>query len=194
MICDRKFTARDLLQVFEQMSDAKEAVIRQQEASIKGRKARLDDLQAELADLALREELKVREFEGEMEEAEARKEVVENRIRETKNENEILAKRISNRNEETSKKEEEKNRIVQEVDLLKADVNELMVRMNGLAKLQTKYQDESEKRKGKEKGIYDSQNALSINGGKSGRIKKKEHSSRENVKSSMVNQHENCGK
>ena len=103
MIWDRKFIAKDLIKVFEEMSEKKEFEIKKQEMKLKSEKEMLEEVQGEINELYRNEERIQHDFEIEMEESAARKEVVENRIREMTNENELLIKRINLRNEETSK-------------------------------------------------------------------------------------------
>ena len=78
----------------------------------------------------------------------------------------------------------------------------------GLNNLEKKYEEQKSKQAAKNKNykeekqlegtsnsIYDSQNSLSTNGNKPGRLnKRKVNSTKENVKNSMIAQHENCGK
>ena len=85
------------------MSEKKEFEIKKQEMKLKSEKEMLEEVQGEINELYRNEERIQHDFEIEMEESAARKEVVENRIREMTNENELLIKRINLRNEETSK-------------------------------------------------------------------------------------------
>lgn len=85
------------------MSEKKEFDIKKQEMKLKSEKEMLEEVQGEINELYRNEERIQHDFEIEMEESDARKEVVENRIREMTNENELLIKRINLRNEEASK-------------------------------------------------------------------------------------------
>ena len=67
-----------------------------------------------------------------MEDATIRKEVVENRIKEVSNENEIDEKRFALRNEEIKQKDEEKFNLINDINLIKADISTLSAKQIGL--------------------------------------------------------------
>lgn len=96
--------------------------------NLRRNKVELEQVQQQIQEKIQEDERCHKAFENEMEDLYAKMEVIQNRIREITNDNELLSKRIQTKTEDGNKKQEEKGKLLTEIDELKSEINMLTLR------------------------------------------------------------------